>query len=479
METFNEVFELVCRYCKNKLSEVAYSLWISEIQPVKMDGSTAYLFVKSEFKKSIIEEKYLALLSEAFESTVGFPVKVEILCEEAEESISQAPPQINPYSNSQYIDADGKMSFSEHKEQFQSEHSVFDNVACMEGAKLQSAPDGEYEYTFSTFIVGQSNKFAHAASLAVATNPGKSYNPLFIYGASGLGKTHLLYAIKDEIQKNRPEKRIIYVKGEDFTNELIEAIEKKTTNEFHEKYRKIDVLLVDDIQFIGGKESTQEEFFHTFNTLYQAEKQIVLTSDRPPKEIKTLEDRLRTRFEWGLIADVQAPDYETRIAIIRRKAELLNLEIPNDVSEYIANRLKNNIRQLEGTVKKLSAYKNLAKTSPSILLAQNVIRDILNDNQPVPVTVERIISEVGRTFGVSPQDIRSNKRSSQISSARQVSIYVVREITQMSMADIGGEFGGRDHSTVVYNLQQVTDKMKKDTKYKETVEDIIKNIQNS
>ena len=233
---------------------------------------------------------------------------------------------------------------------------------------------------------------------------------------------------------------------------------------------------MDDIQFIGGKESTQEEFFHTFNALYQDGKQIVLTSDRPPKEIKTLEDRLRTRFEWGLLADIQPPDFETRIAIIRRKAELLGLQIPDEVAEYIANRLKNNIRQLEGAVKKLNAYKQLAGSPPSILIAQNAIRDILNDNQPIPITVERIISEVSRTYGVSAGDIRSSKRSAQVSTARQISMYIVREITQMSMSTIGEEFGGRDHSTVVYAIQQVEKNMKQDSRFKETVDDIIKNI---
>ncbi|MBQ2792550.1 MAG: chromosomal replication initiator protein DnaA, partial [Oscillospiraceae bacterium] len=337
----------------------------------------------------------------------------------------------------------------------------------------------DYEYTFGTFIVGPSNKFAHAASLAVATNPAGTYNPLFIYGGSGLGKTHLLCAIAAEIKKNDPVADIIYIKGEDFTNELIEAIKNETTIAFHNKYRQADVLLVDDIQFIGGKESTQEEFFHTFNTLYEANKQIVLTSDRPPKEIKLLEDRLRTRFEWGLLADIQPPDFETRIAIIQRKAELLNIHVPDEVCEYIANKLKTNIRQLEGVVKKLKAYKLLAGTPPSVLIAQNAIREVLNDQQPVPVTVERIIAEVGRTCGVSSQDIRSNKRSATISSARQVSIYIVREITGMSMAAIGDEFGGRDHSTVVYAIQQVEKNMQSDYKFREMVEDIMKNIQNS
>lgn len=436
LESFGQVFDIVCEYCKENLSEIAYSLWIKDIKPVKFEDSTAYLKVKTKFKKNIVEEKYLELLKKAFGVILGFDVDISIECDEAEDKKTEPK-----------------------KEE-------------------KSSQDGEYEYTFSTFIVGSSNKFAHAASLAVAANPANAYNPLFIYGASGLGKTHLLYAVCNEIRKTMPSKKAIYVKGEEFTNELIDAIYRENTKNFHDKYRYADILLVDDIQFIGGKESTQEEFFHTFNSLYQDNKQIILTSDRPPKEIKTLEDRLRTRFEWGLIADIQAPDFETRTAIIRRKAELLGLEIPTEVAEYIANRLKNNIRQLEGAVKKLNAYQQLAGSPPSIMVAQNAIRDILNDNQPVPVTIDRIVSEVGRTYGISPQDIRSNKRSANISSARQISAYVIREITQISMSAIGEELGGRDHSTIVYAIQQVEKNMAKDPHYKETVEDITKNIRN-
>ncbi|WRS26767.1 chromosomal replication initiator protein DnaA [Oscillospiraceae bacterium MB08-C2-2] len=443
MESFSQVFSAVQDYCARELSEVAYSLWIKDIEPIRFDGSTAFLKVKSEFKKNIIEEKYLDLLLRAFEATLGFDCVIRVDCEDAKAVVS---PVSEPAPS---LDADVPYQ------------------------------GGEYEYTFGSFIVGSSNKFAHAASLAVASNPAGAYNPLFIYGASGLGKTHLLYAICSEISKNMPDRKIIYVKGEEFTNELIDAIGRETTKAFHDKYRMADILLVDDIQFIGGKESTQEEFFHTFNTLYQDNKQIVLTSDRPPKEIKTLEDRLRTRFEWGLLADIQPPDFETRIAIIRRKAELLDLEIPTEVCEYIANRLRTNIRQLEGTVKKLKAYKLLADSPPSIMIAQNAVRDILNDNQPVPVTVGRIISEVGRTYGLSAQDIRSNKRNANISNARQISIYIIREITQMSLSAIGEEFGGRDHSTMVYALQQVEKNMAKDTRYKEMVQDIIKNIRNT
>ena len=333
-----------------------------------------------------------------------------------------------------------------------------------------------YEFTFDTFIVGPSNKFAHAACMAVASRPATLYNPLFIYGNSGLGKTHLLYAITNQIKEENEDVNIIYIKGDDFTNELIDAIRKGTTADFRQKYRKADVLLVDDIQFIAGKESTQEEFFHTFNTLYESKKQIVLTSDRPPKDIATLEDRLKTRFEWGLTADIQPPDFETRIAIIKRKAELLDLEVSDQVCEYIANKLKSNIRQLEGAVKKLKAYNLLEEKAPNISTAQAAIRDIINNDQPAPVTIEKIIEEVGRTFGVSPADIRSSKRNAAISNARQIAMYVVREITQLPMASVGAEFGGRDHSTVVYATQQVEKNMTRDPRTKATVEDIIKNI---
>ena len=462
MESFKELFEMVKEYTRqyvidsHELSEIAYQVWIKSLEPVSFDGNTAVLFIKAEFMKKIVEEKYLGLLNRAFEAVVGFPVQIEIRCETSGQSDrSEGTASVQTSSASPVLP-----SYSQEEIDMNSQ-------------------GGDYEYTFSTFIVGSSNKFAQAACRAVAQNPANAYNPLFIYGGSGLGKTHLLYAIAAEIKENRPNTNVIYVKGEEFTNELIAAIGAESTKEFHDKYRQADVLLVDDIQFIGGKESTQEEFFHTFNSLYQAGKQIVLTSDRPPKEIKTLEERLRTRFEWGLIADIQPPDFETRIAIIKRKAELLDLDIPNVVEEYIANHVKNNIRQLEGVVKKLNAYNKLAQTPPSILLAQSAIREILTDNQPIPVTVERIISEVGRTFGVSAEDIRSSKRSSQISNARQIAMYVIREITQMSMAAIGNEFGGRDHSTVVYATGQVVKNMKQDTKYKETVEDIIKNIRDA
>ena len=436
MDSFNEAWDVICEYCEQHITKVAYNTWISRIKPVKMDFAEgkAILMAPAEFHRQTLLRGYMNILKDAFESVFGTEVEIVII--------------------------------------------VPDEVVTPVKESNETVIDADYEFTFDTFIVGSSNKFAHAASLAVATNPGHAYNPLFIYGNSGLGKTHLLYAIRNEIQKNDSKKKVIYVKGEDFTNELVEALMKKSNIEFRQKYRQSDVLLVDDIQFIAGKESTQEEFFHTFNTLYEAKCQIVLTSDRPPKEIKTLEDRLRSRFESGLIADIQAPDFETRIAIIRRKAELLQIELPADVTEYIATRLKSNIRQLEGVVKKLKAKNQLYGEKITINIAQKTISEILNNDQPPPLTVEMIIDEVARHFGLSGDDIRSAKRDSNISNARQIAIYAVREITNMSMNLIGEEFGGRDHSTIVYALKQIEKNMEKDPKLKATVDDIIKNIKN-
>ena len=446
MDSFEELFSMVKEYCKTQMTEVAYKIWIKDIAPVSFDNDSVVLGVSSDFKKNIVTEKYKALLSKGFEQTLGFPVEVNI---EVADDDSQKQPEPVP------------------------EVQGVKNVSPL----LDS---GDYDYTFDTFIVGSSNKFAHAAALAVATHDTRNYNPLFIHGDSGLGKTHLLFAIMNEVKNRKPDSFVVYVKGEQFTNELIAAIKNQTTPEFREKYRKADYLLVDDIQFIAGRDSTQEEFFHTFNTLYESGKQIVLTSDRPPKEIKTLEDRLRTRFEMGLMADIQPADFETRIAIIQRKAELLHMDMPLDVEEYIANNLKSNIRQLEGAVKNIKANSLIYENKPvTILMAQNAIRDILNDSQPVPVTIGKIITEVARTFNVSEQDIKSNKRAANISRARQVAMYVIKDITQMSMAAIGDEFGGRDHSTVVYAISPTEKAMKTDSRLRETIEDITKNVKDS
>ncbi len=444
---FNYVLDYIRENCK--VSSVAFNLWLECITPLdyKLDPPTAVLNVPDPYQKKIIESQaYIDFLREGFEYVMGTKVEIDIID-------SQDIERMKPYKKEEEV------PFFPHDE--------------ME----RNSQGGDYEYTFDTFIVGSSNKFAHAASIAVADKPGKAYNPLFIYGGSGLGKTHLLNAINLHIKNKFPEYNVLYVKGETFTNELVEALKEKSTVAFHQKYRSADVLLMDDIQFIAGKEQTQEEFFHTFEALHKEGKQIVVTSDRPPKEIKTLEDRIKTRFEWGLLADVQKPEFETRVAIIKRKAELLNITIPNDVCDFMATKLKDNIRQLEGAVKKMKAYKKLAGSELTISLATTAIKDIISENQPIPVTVERIINEVGRTFGVDPNEIRSRSNKAPISSARQAAIYIIREITQMPLASIGEEFG-RDHATMSYATTKVAELMSKDEHYRLTIEDIVKNIRN-
>ena len=437
MDSFNDVLSAAKAYCKERLVDATYNLYIDGLEAVSFEGSgKVVLAVRNDFICTIVRDRYTPLLKEALAAVLGFDVEVELVVPAA------APEKPAPEP---------------------------------EKPAPVSAPSGKYDFTFENFIKGPSNQFAYAAAQAVASNPSGAYNPLFIYGQSGLGKTHLLNAIQVEIKKNHPDFNIVYVDCEKFTNEIITAIREGNTESFRQKYRAADVLLVDDIQFIAGKESTQEEFFHTFNTLHNAGKQIVLASDRPAKEIKSLEERLRTRFEWGLTADIQPPDFETRVAIVKRKAELLNLDLPDDVAEYIANHLKQNIRQLEGAVKKLNAYYMLEGIAPCIGVTMTAIKDTLNDTQPIPVTIEKIINEVARTYNVLPADIRGKKRNANVSTARQMSMYIIREITGMSMEAIGAEFQ-RDHSTVVYSLKTMEDNIQRDRHIKETVDDIIKNV---
>ena len=411
MDSFKDVLEAAQAYCKTQMAEPTYNLYIDGLEPISFeDSSHITLSVRNDFICKIVTDRYLGLLKEAFKTVLGFDVDITLV-------VPSTPP-----------------------------HEV---VLAQQYEANPASPQGNYEFTFENFIKGPSNQFAFAAAQAVAANPSGAYNPLFIYGGSGLGKTHLLTAIQTEIKRTHPDFVIMYVTCEQFTNELIAAIRAGSTEDFRMKYRVADLLLVDDIQFIAGKESTQEEFFHTFNSLHDAHKQIVIASDRPAKEIKSLEERLRTRFEWDL---------------------------PEDVAEFIANHLKNNIRQLEGAVKKLNAYYMLEGIQPVISVAQNAIKDILNETQPVPVTIEKIIGEVSRTFNVSPADIRGTKRNANVASARRVAIYILREVTGMSMEEIGREFSGRDHSTIVYSLKTMERDMKNDQHLRETVSDIIKNV---
>ncbi len=450
MESFSDVFNLVKDMFKENYSSVAYNLWIDPLEFLKIEGNTVHIFAISDFHKKIIHKQYVDTMKEYILSIMGY--EVEIVLHETRDADNN----------------DEEIS------------NILDDFEAQKEVEVPSINSSNYDHTFETFIVGGSNNFAYAACKAVSQkNNSNVYNPLFIHGPSGLGKTHLLFAIKHEFQKNHPNSNILYISSETFTNEIVDAIMRQSTAQFHNKYRNVDLFLMDDIQFIAGKERAQEEFFHTFNALHQVGKQIVLTSDRPPKDIKTLEERLKNRFEWGLLTDISMPEFETRIAIIRRKAELLNINVPDDVAQFIANKLKSNIRQLEGAVKKIKAYKYLAGSSPTISVAQTVINEILNDDQPTPLTVEKIIEEVAKTYSVTADDIRSSNRAASVSTARQIAIYVVREITQMSQASIGEEFGGRDHATVLYAIQKVKDLINKDSRTKEIIEDIIKNIRDN
>ena len=435
MNSFMELWAVVSEVLRGEVSDIVYKVWLEGLEPTDFDGSVVTL-ATVEFKRKIIEQKFSDVLHDAFEKALGFAVEVRLVSADISASARTVE--------------DVEKSFHE-------------------------------ENTFQTFVVGSSNKFAHAAAQAVAANPGGAYNPLFIYGRSGLGKTHLLNAIAQEIRQNNPKANILFTQGETFTNEIVRGIGigQSAMTALHEKYRTADVLLVDDIQFIAGKPATEEEFFYTFNSITQAGNQIVLTSDRPPKEIATLEDRLRTRFEMGLIADIQAPDVETRMAIVKRKAEALDLTLSDDVVQFIADKIKNNVRQLEGAVKKIKAVVTIHDTVPNMATVQAAIKDILNEDRPEKVTVERIIEETARTFNADPADLRSKKRDAQTSRMRMIAMYIISDLTGMSTKAIGQAFGGRDHSTVVHALREIKRQMEKDSSLRTTVQNITKNVQES
>lgn len=428
MDSFAELWEMVKEECKNQVSESIYNVWFKDMELVSFDDNKIVIAL-SDFKRKIVESRFMDKLESSFKNVIGFDIQIILV------DVEKAVP----------VKAE------------ETEDALTD------------------EDTFDSFIVGASNKFAYAAANAVANDPGGKYNPLFIHGNSGLGKTHLLNAIAHQVKLTHPEANIVYTRGESFTNELVKYIGQKSTEAFHDKYRNADILLVDDVQFIAGKDSTQEEFFHTFNALYQAGNQIVLTSDRPPKEIALLEDRLRNRFEWGLMADIQSPDLETRMAIIKRKAEVLNFDLPDDIVQYIAEKLKNNIRQLEGAVKKMQAFVTMQGMPVNIMTAQTAIKDIIVDNSPTPVTINKIVTEVARTYGADSADIYSKKQNAQTTEMRQMAMYIVREMTGLSTKLIGREFN-RDHSTVVYSLDKFTKRYHEDSKLRSVVDNIIKNI---
>lgn len=447
ISSLSDIYNLVVEnyVSEYNISASAKELWLDSLEPISMEGNVVTLATDTDFKRNTIISIYLEKLEEQFTNVLGNPIKVEIIIKD---DIPTTETKFNDIRNSRELT------------------NKIDNIV----------HDNKVTYTFDNFIVGPSNNLAYAAAKAVSQKQHEKYNPLFIYGDSGLGKTHLLSAIQNEMTKNYPGINIIYISAETFTNEFLHSITANKTELFDEKYRNADALLIDDIQFIAGKEQTEEKFFHIFNELYKLNKAIVLTSDRPAKEIKSISDRLKTRFSSGLAADVRAPEYETRLAIIQRKADLLNFKIPEDVVDFIATKLKSNIRQIEGVVTKMNALYMVSQIKPTIVVAQNVIKDIVSDHQPIPITVDKIINEAAKIYNVDPDEIRSPKRNSPVSSARKVAIYVIQEITGLPYETIGQKFSGRDHSTVVYAIKNVKEMMAKDSSFRSVIEDLIKNI---
>ena len=435
---------------EHEVSDVSYRTWLQPLTPYEFKGNTVTIIVPEQTFLAYVKKKYGLLLQVTIseflyqDCNVDFKVKDQI----EEEKQAQAPSLIQK------------------------------NKAVVSPDVIQSA-NLNPKYTFDTFVVGSNNNLAHAAALAVAESPGEIYNPLFIYGGVGLGKTHLMHAIAHFILKNNPRAKILYVSSETFTNELIDAIRNKnniTTTEFREKYRNNDVLLIDDIQFIIGKESTQEEFFHTFNTLYESKKQIIISSDKPPKEIETLEERLRSRFEWGLTVDIQSPDYETRMAILRKKEEMEGYNISEEVIKYIATNIKSNIRELEGAFNKVMASSKLEKKEVTLELAEQALKDIISPNEQKVITPDYIISVVAEHYHVTVADLCGNKRSSKIVMPRQIAMYLCRDIIDTSLKTIGKNLGDRDHTTVMHGIEKIENELKVNDNLRNSIETLKKKI---
>ena len=428
---------------EHELTDVSFKTWIKPLKFLKMEDSTVTVLVPSESGGldyiNYINKKYYLPLKVAISEAAGKDIDIVFVTSE----------DINKNDNSE---------------------------ASIEKTSLSGLNP---KYTFETFVVGKNNEFAHAASLAVAESPGKLYNPLFLYGGVGLGKTHLMHSIAHFINETRPDLKILYVTSEEFTNQVIEAIRNgssTTLTKFREKYRNIDVLLVDDVQFIIGKESTQEEFFHTFNALHSAGKQIVLSSDRPPKDMDILEERIRSRFEWGLMADIQSPDYETRTAILKRKMDIEGYYVGNEVIEYIAENARSNIRELEGSLNKVVALSNIEKTEATVEMAQRAMADILNPDDEKEATPEDIIRYVADHYNISPEDIKGEKRSNKIAYPRQISMYLIRELTNTTLQGIGKIMGGKHHTTISYGIENIEAMMEKDPEIKETINKLKKHF---
>lgn len=432
---------------KAEMSEVSFNTWIKSCEPISISNDTIRISVPNSFTQDILEKRYKDLVANSIKSICSKLYKIEFLIAsdiKSDETSKEDTPELKK------------------------------NKAVLISDELSTTLNPKY--TFDSFVIGNSNRFAHAASLAVAESPAKAYNPLFIYGGVGLGKTHLMHAIGHYILDSNPNARVEYVSSEKFTNELINAIKDDKNEEFRNKYRNVDVLLIDDIQFIAGKERTQEEFFHTFNALHDANKQIILSSDRPPKEIPTLEDRLRSRFEWGLIADIQVPDFETRMAILKKKADVEKLNVANEVMVYIATKIKSNIRELEGALIRIVAYSSLTNKEITVDLASEALKDIISKKQGKNITIGIIQDIVASCFNLRIEDLKSQRRTRNVAYPRQIAMYLSRKLTDMSLPKIGEEFGGRDHTTVIHAYEKISENLNTDENLQHTIEDITKKL---
>lgn len=437
-----DLWEKTLNVLKSEMSEVSFNTWMKSCSPISISEDTIKISVPNAFTRDILNNRYKDLVANSIQGICSKLYKLEFLIS-SEVALEET-----------------------QKQQKVKRLSLNDEISNTLNPK----------YTFDSFVIGNSNRFAHAASLAVAEAPAKAYNPLFIYGGVGLGKTHLMHAIGHYILENNPKAKVEYISSEKFTNELINSIKHDKNEEFRNKYRNVDVLLIDDIQFIAGKEGTQEEFFHTFNALHEANKQIILSSDRAPKEIPTLEDRLRSRFEWGLIADIQAPDFETRMAILKKKADVERLNVPNEVMVYIATKIKSNIRELEGALIRIVAYSSLTNREITVDLASEALKDIISKRQAKSITIDSIQDIVSSYFNLRVQDFKSQKRTRNVAYPRQIAMYLSRKLTDMSLPKIGEEFGGRDHTTVIHAYEKISENLKTDEGLQSTIDDITKKL---
>ncbi|WP_068675949.1 chromosomal replication initiator protein DnaA [Oceanobacillus sp. Castelsardo] len=442
MENIEELWVATLEKIEEKISKPSFDTWLKNTKAEALEKDTLVVSAPNEFARDWLENQYTDLISDIIGEITGSRLKTKFII-----------PDITPV-------------VEELKPVPKAKGTANDFPKTMLNPK----------YTFDTFVIGAGNRFAHAASLAVAEAPAKAYNPLFIYGGVGLGKTHLMHAIGHYVLEHNPKAKVVYITSEKFTNEFIDGIMDNKTTNFRNKYRNVDVLLIDDIQFIAGKESTQEEFFHTFNTLHEESKQIIISSDRPPKEIPTLEDRLRSRFEWGLITDITPPDLETRIAILNKKAKADGLDIPNEVMLYIANQIDTNIRELEGALIRVVAYSSLVNKDIDASLAADALKDIIPSNKPKVVTILGIQEAVGEKYNVKLEDFAAKKRTKSIAFPRQIAMYLSREMTDFSLPKIGEEFGGRDHTTVIHAHEKISKLLEKDTDFNRDIEDLKETI---